>query len=149
MTTIVFSKKDNQIACDSRLTKGGTTIISDDHVKYIKNDIGLWFFSGDICDIEGFTACYGKEQEQQQVTFNASAFLVIGKDVFSVYMDDGYFCKTELTHSDCKGSGELLALSAIDHGKDAKRAVEYAMTRDMFTGGKVHVYDIEKGEFLD
>lgn len=148
MTTIVYDHKNKQIACDSRLTKGGTTIISDDHVKYVKNDIGLWFFSGDICDIKGFMSCYDKEQEQQQVSFNASAFLVIGSDIFSVYMDDGYFCKTPLNHSECKGSGELLALSALDHGGTAKEAIEYAMTRDMFTGGKIHVYDIIKGEFI-
>lgn len=148
MTTIVYDHKNKQIAVDSRLTKGGTTIISDYHVKYLKNDIGMWFFSGDICDQDGFVSCYGKEQEQQPVTFNASAFLVIGKDVFSVYMDDGYFCKTPLTHSDCKGSGELLALSALDFNCTAKEAVEYAKTRDVFSGGEVHVYDIEKGGFI-
>ena len=148
MTTIVYDHKNKQIACDSRLSKGGSTIISDIHIKYISNDIGLWFFCGDICDIDGFIDCYGKEQEQQKVTFNASAFLVIDEEVFSVYMDDGYFCKAPLTHSDCKGSGELLAISALDHCKTAEEAVDYAMTRDMFTGGYVHVYDIEKGEFI-
>jgi hypothetical protein len=63
-------------------------------------------------------------------------------------MDDGYFCKTLLTHNDCKGSGEYFALSALDHEKSAREAVEYSMTRDMFTGGEIHVYDIEKGEFI-
>jgi hypothetical protein len=148
MTTIVYDHKNKQIACDSRLSKGGSTIISDSHIKHVNNDIGLWFFCGDICDIGGLIDCYGKEQEQQKVTFNASAFLIVGEDAFSVYMDDGYFCKTPLTHSDCKGSGELLALAALDHGNTAKQAVDYAMSRDMFTGGKVHVYDIEKGEFI-
>jgi hypothetical protein len=148
MTTIVYDHKNKQIACDSRITKGGSTIITDEGAKYVSNNIGLWFFSGDICDQKGFMNCYDKEQERQQVTFNASAFLVVGKVAYSVYMDDGYFCKIELNHTDCKGSGVLLALAALDHGKTAKEAVEYAMTRDMFTGGKVHVYDIEKGEFI-
>lgn len=148
MTTIVYDHKNKQIACDSRITKGGTTIISDEGVKYLKNDIGLWFFTGDLCDEEGFIDCYGKEKEQQPVTFNSSAFLVIDKKVYSVYMDDGYFCKLPLNHNDCKGSGELLALSALDFNCSAKDAVEYTKNRDVFTGGKVHVYDIEKEEFI-
>ena len=148
MTTIVYDHKNKQIACDGRLAKGGTTIISDDHVKYLRNDIGLWFFTGDVCDQKGFVDCYDKEDQQQQVTYNSSAILVIGKDVYSVYMDDGYFCKILLDHCDCKGSGELLALSALDHGKTAKESIEYAMTRDMFTGGKISVYDINKGKFI-
>ena len=109
----------------------------------------FWFFCGDICDQKGFVDCYDKEQEQQKVTFNSSAFLVVDGVVYSVYMDDGYFCKLEIDHNDCKGSGELLALSALDHGKTAKGSIEYAMTRDMFTGGDIHVYDIEKGEFIE
>jgi hypothetical protein len=39
-------------------------------------------------------------------------------------------------------------LAALDFGKTAKEAVEYAMTRDVYSGGKVHVYDIDKGEFI-
>ena len=92
MTTIVYDHENKQIAIDGRLTKGGSTIISD--------------------------------------------------------MDDGYFCKMLIDHNECKGSGELLALAALDHGESALNAINYAMTRDMFTGGKVNVYDIEKGEFI-
>ena len=148
MTTIVYDHENKQIAIDGRLTKGGSTIISDSHIKYVKNDIGIWFFTGDVCDQKGFMNCYDKEEIQQAVTYNASAILVIGKDVYSAYMDDGYFCKMLIDHNECKGSGELLALAALDHGESALNAINYAMTRDMFTGGKVNVYDIEKGEFL-
>lgn len=148
MTTIVYDHKNKQIAIDSRLTKGGTTIISDDHIKWIKNDVGLWFFCGDVCDQDLFMSYHDKELVKQDVTLACSAFLVINKTVYSVYMEGGYFCKIELTHSDCKGSGELLALSALDFGKTAKESIDYAMTRDMFTGGYIHVYDIENEKFI-
>ena len=148
MTTIVYNHKDKQIAVDSRITKGGSTIITDEGKKFLIDNVGVWFLSGDVCDQEGFIKCYGKELEQQQVTFNCSAFLVIGKEVYSVYMDDGYFCKILVDHNESKGSGELLSLAALDHGRTAKEAIEYAMTRDMFTGGKINIYDIEKGEFM-
>ncbi len=148
MTTIVYDHKNKIIAIDSRITKGGNTIITDEGIKYKKDNVGLWFFCGDICDQEGFMSCYDKEEEQQKVTFNSSAFLVIDSKVYSVYMEDGYFCKLELDHSDCKGSGELLALASLDHGSDAVGAIEYAKKRDMFTGGYIHQYDIEKMEFI-
>lgn len=148
MTTIVYDHKNKQIAIDGRLTKGGNTIISDEHIKYVKNNVGLWFFCGDVCDQEIFMSYYDKELIKQDVTLNCSAFLVIEENIYSVYMDDGYFCKINLDHADCKGSGELLALAALDFGRDSKGAIEYAATRDMFTGGKIHVYDIEKGSFI-
>lgn len=46
------------------------------------------------------------------------------------------------------GSGEEFALAAMDFGNSAEEAVKYAMTRDTCTGGKVHVYDIEKCKFI-
>jgi len=42
-----------------------------------------------------------------------------------------------------------MALSAVDLGKTAKEAVEHAMARDLFSGGKVHVYDVISAEFIN
>lgn len=53
-----------------------------------------------------------------------------------------------MDHNQAVGSGGNWALSSLDHGKSAKEAVEYAITKDIYSGGKVHVYDIEKGEFI-
>lgn len=46
------------------------------------------------------------------------------------------------------GSGRDFALAAMDHGKTPAESIEYAKTRDVYTGGEVHTHDIEKGEWL-
>ena len=142
MTTIAYHHKSKKIAVDSRTTKGGSTIVSDRSVKYIKNEFGTWFLTGDFADFEAFMSCFNKETEQQPVTYNASAILIHNGSAYSVYMDDGYFCKFKIEDNECKGSGELLALAAMDFGCSAKDAVEYAKKRDVYTGGKVRVFDV-------
>lgn len=42
------------------------------------------------------------------------------------------------------GSGQSFALAAMDFGKTAKQAVEYARTRDCYTGGKVKSFKVKK-----
>ena len=41
------------------------------------------------------------------------------------------------------GSGSSFALSAMDFGKSAKDSVKYAMTRDIYTGGKIKVIKVK------
>lgn len=45
------------------------------------------------------------------------------------------------------GSGGDHALTAMDLGKTPKQAVQHAMTRDLFSGGKIVQYDLIKGKF--
>lgn len=40
------------------------------------------------------------------------------------------------------GSGWRWALAAMDHGKNAIQAVEYAMSRDVFTGGEIEHFQL-------
>jgi ATP-dependent protease HslVU (ClpYQ) peptidase subunit len=61
---------------------------------------------------------------------------------------DSVLQKFRLTHDLAMGSGELFALAAMDFGKSAGESVEYAKTRCIYTGGKVHVYDIASKEFI-
>jgi hypothetical protein len=49
----------------------------------------------------------------------------------------------ECKFSRADGSGYKFALGAMDHGKSAKDAVKYAMTRDIYTGGKVKVIKVK------
>ena len=78
----------------------------------------------------------------------ASAIFVDNGCAYLATIDDGIFRSCALDFSLSIGSGEDYAISAIDLGKSAKKAVEYAMTRDSCSGGKVHVYDIVKGKFI-
>ena len=153
MTTIVYDHKNKQIACDSRSTIGG--IIADDKaIKYKTVDDKLWFLCGSPGDADTFIGHY-KPLTETNAHLNVDAIFIITKGdcVGGVYRAIKNECDVYkeciLDHDFATGSGDAWALSALDFGSTAKEAVEYAMTRDVFSGGKVHVYDIEEGEFLD
>jgi len=152
MTTIVYDHKNKQIACDSRTTIGGT-IIDDESIKYKTVDDKLWFLSGSPGDADTFITHY-KPLTETNAHLNIDAiFLIIQGDcVGGVYRaiknEQDVYKECILDHNFTAGSGDMWALAALDHGKTAKEAVEYAMSRDIYSGGKVHVYDIEKGEFI-
>ena len=152
MTTIVYDHKNKQIACDSRSTINGV-IINNDSIKYKKDGDKLWFFCGRKGDTDTFISHYeplGAANENMDVS--AVFVITYGQWIDGVYMavKDEYntYAECMVDHNYAQGSGEQWALSALDHGMTAKEAVEYAMTRDAYSGGKVHVYDIEKGEFI-
>lgn len=152
MTTIVYDHKNKQIACDSRSTIGGT-IIDDDAVKYRSKGDKLWFISGRPGDADTFISHYEPLTTANE-NMDVSAIFVItsGDCAGGVYMaikdSDNTYAECIIDHNYAQGSGDQWALSALDHGKTAREAVWYAMTRDVYSGGKVHVYDIEKGEFI-
>jgi len=75
--------------------------------------------------------------------------LVVRKGIaYKACNENGVYKLDELPCNESLGSGGWFAMAAVDLGKTARESVEYAMTRDVYTGGKVHVYDIEKGEFI-
>lgn len=146
MTTIVYDHKNKQIAVDSRITSHGL-MKCDTYNKTLKNDIGLWFVCGTAADIPYL--CKLKHNDLVDPIPDCSAFLIKDGKCYDVYVNkDGYCEYFEMTFSDSKGSGGELALAAMDFGKSAKESVEYAITRDVYSGGDVQVYDIEKGEFI-
>lgn len=146
MTTLAFDYEKKQIACDSRATVSGY-ITNDSAIKFrIVNGV-IWFFAGDVCDI-GFMISDFEHRKDAPEKMNLQAMFVDDGVVYSAFISDGMYKKEENFTSDCFGSGGWHAQAALDFGKSAKEAVEYAMTRDTCTGGKVHVYDIEKGEFI-
>ena len=146
MTTIVYDHKNKQVACDSRRT-AERFIITDEAIKYIKNKDDLWFIAGTPDTALTFVSHFKAMEEAHPLLDNNGIFVSDGSAYFAV-VDDGAFCELPLDCSFATGSGENFAISALDMGKSAKDAIEYAMTRDCCTGGKVHVYDIEKGEFI-
>ena len=151
MTTIVYNHKNKQIAVDSRATSGGL-IVSDTDQKwfYIKSE--LWFMCGTVCDKDLIIDAFkdGDRAFDLKAIPDANVLLVRdGKVFMRGVTESGEAWTQELTGSRCIGSGGSFALAGLDHGKSAKEAVEYAATRDCYTGGKVHVYDIESCRFLD
>jgi len=140
MTTIAYHHKDKQIAVDSRLVSHGL-IRSDLFDKTIRNEFGTWIFCGTASDIKDL--CKLKHNDNVSVIPNCSALLIADGKCYDVIVNnDGYCEHFEIEHNEAKGSGSELALAAMDFGKSAKEAVEYAITRDIYSGGKVRVFDV-------
>jgi len=143
MTTIIYDKKYNQIALDQRITLDGI-ITSDENNKVIINDIGVWFLSGSLKDYHEFSELNHNDKVKKR--FDVSALLIRDGKVYLVAIAGNNLCyHLHLTYSDGVGSGCYFALSALDFGKTAKEAVEYAKTRDSHTGGKVRVFCAKTG----
>ncbi len=140
MTTLAYSHKRKQIAIDSRITSNGT-IRTDNYNKIIRNEIGIWFFTGKCCDSESLSL--RRHDQYCEVIPDTTALLVNKGDVYLVLVNEQGFCEWFKTTHDCAyGSGQDFALAALDHGKNAKEAVEYAITRDIYSGGEIQVVDI-------
>lgn len=144
MTTIVYDHKNGLIAIDSRCTVGGN-IISDEYDKTIMKKNGdMWFITGEVTTCERLSKLEGGDKIPEGVI--VGSYLLRG-GIFHVtgsYKD--YLTLMPLKNNDTAGSGCEFALAALDFGKTAKEAVEYAMTRDCYTGGKVRVFDLKGNE---
>lgn len=143
MTTIVYNHKSKQIAIDSRMTSGNI-IISDSVDKGFFIGDRLFFLCGDSFDIIKFKECYPDIKRN----YDCYGLMLYKGLVYNIGFDGKHLKEVAVNFDISCGSGEEFALSAMDFGRTAKEAIEYAMTRDTYTGGKVHVYDIEKGKFI-
>jgi ATP-dependent protease HslVU (ClpYQ) peptidase subunit len=149
MTTIVYDHRHRIIAVDSRICRSGV-ISSDEFIKYRYVGAELWFTCGTAADEQLLIDWFRSGDDKPKLIPECEAYVVVDGKVYSrLVHENGTICQLELTFSESIGSGSKFAISAIDHGKSAMEAVEYAATRDCYTGGKVHVYDIESCRFLD
>lgn len=141
MTTIVY--RDGIVATDT-LMVGGEMVVDSDYEKCITRNEVMFFLTGSTSDhiklVEEYLAPTGRD------TGNASAIVVDKGEIFIVGGDEGgkgiFKCPNRRENYIAIGSGERFAISAMDHGKSAQDAVEYAMKRDVFTGGVVKVYQV-------
>lgn len=152
MTTIVYDHERKQIAIDSRATSSGL-IASDSEIKWHNDEHGnIWFLSGCISDYDLLFDAFkdGDRAFDLPAIPDAIAIFVRGGEVFlRGVTDKGEAWTQKLTHDRSIGSGSNFGIAALDFGRNAKEAVQYAATRDIYTGGKVYVYDIEKGVFAE
>lgn len=141
MTTIVYDHKNKTIAWDSRRTQSGKIISDTIQKNKERNGYSFWL-AGDVSSfnkvIDAFFAggCEEKYDVDGLVLTDSGAVVCIG------FCEQAGYWDLELDHSDAFGSGCDWALAALDHGKTAKEAVEYAKTRDCYTGGEVHVLEL-------
>lgn len=150
MTTVIYDKKSNQVAIDSRYTADGR-ISTDNGVKWRKSDDGAyWFFSGQPCVYEylqdifsGSSLKWGIENIPHAAAIHVKDGMVTIKSVDS----EGFAYTEPVFDNEALGSGAIYALCALDFGCDCDEAVKYAARRDIYTGGKVHLFDVKRGEF--
>lgn len=145
MTTIVYDYKTKQIACDSRVNAGGV-IMNDSAEKFRYKGDEIWFFCGNTADEEHLMSL--SHNDKLDAWIDCNALYVKNNTCFLVTFEDDYCKHTELSYSHSIGSGWKFALSALDFNCNAENAVMYAAKKDIYTGGKIRVYDIEKAEFL-
>ena len=148
MTTIVYDHKNKQIACDSRMSKS-SGVYSDCFVKMIKKGERLFVMTGSTCDMQYFIDNFGQYKKVGlNVDLDCNGIMIENGVAYSVFIHGDVFNMDYLICNESEGSGGKFALSALDFGRTAREAIEYAITKDCYSGGEVHVYDIEKGEFI-
>ena len=149
MTTIIYDHEKKQIACDSRMSKASGAY-NDNYIKMNESNGILFVLTGSTCDMDYFIENYAKyaKVELKDIDIDCSGIIIRDGLAYNVFIHDGVFNEDGMFCNEFAGSGGVYAVSALDYGATAKEAVEYAITRDCFSGGKVHVYDIEKGEFI-
>ena len=140
MTTIAYNHESKTIAYDSRSTRD-MVIISDSVNKRVDKDGVSFFLCGCVADYDLLINIYfgGKDE----LVPECNAYVVSDNGAFRIGVSEsGEFWQQKLEHNEALGSGWQWAISAMDMGKSAKDAVEYAKTRDSATGGNVNTFDI-------
>lgn len=141
MTTIAYNHKDREIAVDSRISNLSGLIVNDKAVKHVKRNGQLFVstFSGSdhllLIDIY-----FGAKAERE--SYDATVMFTCDGVVFIMSYSEGQLDQWPLLENAGIGSGGDFALAAMDFGCNAKDAVKYAATRNMYTGGKITVFKV-------
>lgn len=149
MTTIAYRHKDRQIAVDSRVSCD-SLIISDHAIKHIKVGTDYWFIAGALHDHQLLIDIVNGEKAVTN-EIEAYGFRVDKSGNVDLCSTDerGNATISPIHYDYAIGSGFEFALAAMDFGKNAPAAIEYAMTRDNATGGKILVFDIGSERLFD
>jgi len=141
MTTIAYHHKSKTIAVDGRKSMNGV-VSNDTDNKITINELGTWITTGAVCDIVDFVQLKKNDNYNKDVKLEVSGLLVSDGVVYYVFMADGVFCQEVVSHNFTLGSGSQFATAAMDHSNNAKEAVDYAITRDIYSGGRVRVFNV-------
>ena len=143
MTTIAYHHIDKHIAYDSRCTSGGL-ILSDTFDKRISVGKGIYFMSGSTSDFADFCKEFENGKKASR-PYDCCALYVEDRVVSLRAMDadDDRFFESVRNFNFTLGTGQHLALAAMDLGKSAQAAVQYAATRDVYTGGQIKLFIID------
>lgn len=146
MTTIVYDHKNKQIAVDGRINADGV-VLTDDAIKYREENGETWFFTGSCSDEEYLMAL--NHNDKPEVKPDSSAIMVKDSKCYLVTFNGDYCAHTELSYSHSIGSGWKFGLSALSFNCNAEKAVAFAAEKDVYTGGKITVFDVENMAFVE
>ena len=142
MTTIAYNHKDNQIAWDSRSTSNGIIVEDTKQKMKIINGVRFWF-TGTISDQRAFIEMYFGAK-CGEFTPECNAYVYDNELFYCGVTERGELWKEPV---DCNhasvGSGGLFALSGMLTGMTAKQSVEHAKKLDIYSGGKVRVFNFK------
>lgn len=141
MTTIAY--KDGVIATASSVMEGNV-IVDNDVEKHYERDGVKFFIIGAPSDHEKLIEEYLNPTGRQ--VGDTGALVVDGDKLFKVGSEEGgkglWRCPLRRNNPAAIGTGADFALAAMDFGHSAEKAVAYAMTRDVFTGGEIKTYKV-------
>lgn len=145
MTTIAVDK-NGLVAYDSRAVCGSTIVEDDCNKKIVRDDV-IYFFAGREADEELLIdAVENGAQEEYDKGVEVVALIVSKGNLYSagITRHEGFvFQKERIGNPVAIGSGQHHALTAMDLGCDAKKAVKMAAKRDVNTGGRIRTYQIK------
>lgn len=141
MTTVAYDHEGKTIAVDSRFTRGDM-ISTDNGNKIIKRDGVTFVLAGQSAMYPDLVDMWFGGDVKEELA--CSALVVSKGKVYHYGLDGDRDISSELIEENfTMGSGATWALSSMDHGKSAKDAVKYAMTRDVYTGGKIRLIKVK------
>ena len=133
MTTIACDGKS--MSADSRET-AGDTIISDSVDKLFELPNGtIVGCAGEVSDIFKFKEWLEADDGTKPPNFKKMSALLLHADGRLQLFEDGMLMPEKAPTA--IGTGFLSALTALDMGATTKKAVQMAMKRDVFSGGRV------------
>lgn len=149
MTTIAYHHASQKIAVDGRVT-AGSLITTDKLKKWIAVGDDVWFMCGTISDFGRFISYHsGELSGKPEFQVCCSAVIVTGGECYEAGItEDGEPWRVILSYDYAVGSGRDFAISAMDLGMGAEKAVAHAATRDNGTGGKISVFDLATMSFV-
>ncbi len=141
MTTIAY--KDGVIAYDGRSTTNAGTIVYDDFDKCVERDGVRFVIAGANAGIQKLIDAYfGADL----ISIDTVALAVEDGVIWHISHDDDEGIAKSLVLHDrpyALGSGSGHAYTAMDMGATAYQAVEMAMKRDIYSGGKIRTLTIK------
>ncbi len=144
MTTIAYDHKRRQIAYDSRVIRDDYIIVSDDCEKMEVIDGVKIIGCGLSNEIDELTHCYMTGVPAKKKNYRSILIVVKENKVYRIGCYDGELWSNEMNDSWAEGSGSEFAIAALDLGHTAEKAVDYVKTRDIYTGGKTRVVNLDK-----